>query len=206
MIQLRITNGFDRLRDGDLIVRGTTILDAMSGNANFPTPTPTMAELTQGIDEFSEAVSAAEEGGIYEKAFKNEKREALITLLHRLGNYVLFTSNGDRLKALSSQFTIAREPEPAPPITKPELFNVIEGMNPGELNVKFKRVKGARSYLVQYAQEPVTDATNWLQHVCTVSKCTLMQLASGKQYRLRVVAVGINSQMAYSDPVSKWVQ
>lgn len=203
---LRITNGFDRLNDADLKAKASAIDVAMSGNANFTTPSPTLTVLEQAILDFSLALSKAKNGSILDKAIKNEKRAELVTLLHSLGNYVLFTVNGDKVKAVSSGFTIAKEQEPRPPITNPENLQVSEGANSGELNIKFKRVLGARSYMIQYAQDPVTPATNWQSQVCTTSKCIIKQLESGKKYQVRVAAVGTNEQLLYSDPVTRVVQ
>ncbi len=79
----------------------------------------------------------------------------------------------------------------------------MEGNNTGELKLRFKRVAGARSYMVQYAQEPVTDATAWQNRAGTVSKYTITQLDAGKKYQVRVAAVGTNNQLIYSDAVSR---
>jgi hypothetical protein len=206
MALLRIVNGFDRLADADLLVRARTIIDSMSGNPVFPTPTPDMSVVTQGADEFEEALSAAEDGNSYLKAVKNEKRTRLINLLHSLSNYVLFTANGDKIKALRSGFRIAKDSQPAPPISKPVDLRVTEGANPGELYVVFKKVQGARSYMVEFATEPVTAQTLWQNQACTMSKCTLKGLDSNKRYQVRIAAVGIHEQVLYSDPVSRVVQ
>lgn len=49
---LRLTNGFDQLSDADLEVRAASILNAVTGNANFPTPQPTLAKVQTAIDNF----------------------------------------------------------------------------------------------------------------------------------------------------------
>jgi hypothetical protein len=141
-----------------------------------------------------------------DKAIRNDKRQELIDLLHSLGNYVLFTANGDRTKAISSGFGIAKQPEPLPPLTKPANLQVSEGANAGELSIKFNRVLGARCYLVQYAEETTTGEVNWQSQTCTNSKFTLKQLQSGKKYQVRIAVVGTNEQLLYSDPVWKVVQ
>ena len=42
----RIVNGFDNLNDANLAVRTQAIVAAMTGNTNFPTPTPSLADVT----------------------------------------------------------------------------------------------------------------------------------------------------------------
>jgi hypothetical protein len=206
MTILRITNGFNRMSDDYLLGRADNIHVSMMGNENFTTPTPTMAALATSIGDFRLAVSKAENGSELDVAVKNDKRNELIDLLHSLGNYVLFTVDGDRTKAISSGFRIAKEPSPMPPITKPENLQVAEGINAGELNIKFKRVIGARSYMIQFAEETTSGAPVWQSQTCTTSKFTLKQLQSGKKYQVRIAVVGTNEQLLYSDPVWKIVQ
>lgn len=206
MSVLRITNGFNKLSDTSLLGRAGEINIAMNGNANFPTPTPTLVTLQTALTDFEIALAKAKSGSELEKAIKNDKRQDLIDILHALGNYVLFTANGDRTKAVSSAFTIAKQPEPLPPLTRPATLQVTEGPNSGELSIKFKRVLGARCYMVQYAEETTSGTPNWQSQTCTTSKFTLKQLQSGKKYQLRVAAVGTNEQIMYSDPVWKIVQ
>lgn len=202
---LRLTNGFNRLSDENLLGRAGQINIAMTGNANFPTPTPTLAALQTALSDFEIALAKAKTGSELEKAIKNDKREALTDLLHSLGNYVLFTANGDRTAAVSSGFGIAKDPTPQPPITKPENVRLAEGPNAGELNVRFDRVTGARCYMIQYAEETATGPVEWQSQTSTRSKLTLQQLQSGKKYQVRVVAVGKNEQVMYSDVVSRLV-
>jgi hypothetical protein len=206
MTILRITNGFNRMGDDYLLGRADNIHVSMSDNENFPTPSPTMAALATTIADFRLALSKAEKGSELDVAVKNDRRNDLIDLLHSLGNYVLFTVDGDRTKAVSSGFRIAKDKSPMPPITKPENLQVTEGINAGELKIKFKRVFGARSYMIQFAEENTSGAPVWQSQTCTTSKLTLTQLESGKKYQVRIAVVGTNGQLLYSDPVWKIVQ
>lgn len=206
MTVLRITNGFNRRSDESLLVRAGEIHLAMvAASGSFPTPTPTLAALQTAISDFSIALSKAKSGSELDRAIKNDKRQELIDLLHSLGNYVLFTANGDRTVAVSSGFNIAKEPAPQPPITKPENLQVTEGINTGDLFIKFQRVIGARSYMVQYAED-TTGTPVWQSLTTTTSKCTITQLQSGKKYQVRIAVIGTNQQLLYSDPVWKIVQ
>src|SRR5687768_5225354 len=106
MAILRITNGFDGLTDAALAAKARFILSEMTGNANFPTPGPSIAAVNTGIDDLDAASAAAESGGTYEKAVRADKKETLISLLHNLSSYVLYTAAGDRLVAQSSGYSI----------------------------------------------------------------------------------------------------
>jgi hypothetical protein len=126
--------------------------------------------------------------------------------LHSLGTYVLFTANGDELVAQSSGYSIAKTPAPAPQISKPENLQLADGVNKGELEFSFNKVAGARSYIYQYAADPVTNDTVWNTQTGTHRKTTFSGLESQKKYWCRVVALGINGQAVTSDAVARIVQ
>lgn len=203
---LRITNGFNRLSDNDLEAKANSIITAMTGNPDFPTPTPTLAVLQAASDDFSAALAIAKNGSPYEKAVKNTKKVALITLLHSLANCVLFIANGDALKAKSSGFTIAKEPTPTPPLTAAANQKLEDGQNAGELLFSFDKVPGAKSYIYQCAPDPVTDSSAWESQTGTLRKISFSGLEIGKKYWCRVVAIGRNEQGVYSEPVWRIVQ
>jgi hypothetical protein len=203
---LRITNGFDKLSDNDLEVRANNIIASMTGNADFPTPTPTLAAMQAAADAYTNALAKAKTGSLYEKAFKNQKKAELTDLLHSLGNYVLFTANGDALKARSSGFNIAKGPSPSPQVTPAANQQLEDGPNTGELAYSFGRVAGAKSYIYQYTTDPLTESSAWKSEVGTVRRIVFTGLESGKKYWCRVMAIGINGQGVYSEPVSRIVQ
>lgn len=203
---LRITNGFDKLSDSDLISRTDDIVNGMTGNASFPAPTPTLEAVQTALDAYQQALAVSQSGTSYDKAFKNQKKAELTDLLHSLGNYVVFTSNGDPLVAQSLNFSIAKPPSPAPGITAATNQQLEDGENSGELYFTFDKVQGARSYIYQYTPEPVTDSSTWQNQTGTVKKVTFSGLDVGKRYWCRVVAIGNKGQGVYSEPVSRIVQ
>lgn len=206
MPNLRINNGIDRLSDADLEVKANSIVSDMTGNADFPTPTPALAAVQTAIDAYTQALATAQSGSNYDKAVKNQKRSDLIDLLHSLSNYVLFTANGDELIAKSSGFSIARQSNPLPPITKAENLQLEDGANSGELVFTFDRVAGARSYVYQYAQDPVVNESAWQIQTGTSRKAVFSGLESQKKYLCRVIVIGSNGQQVTSDAVSRVVQ
>lgn len=192
--------------DDSLEARASQILLAMTGNASFPTPSPTLPVLQTAISDFSIALSKAKAGSEYDKAVKNSKRDELITLLHRLSNYVLFTANGDELMAKSSGFTIAKQPTPGPEVTPAANQKLDDGQNAGELKFSFDKVPGATGYIYEYTPDPITVSTTWKGQPGTRRKTVFTGLESGKRYWCRVMAIGKGGQGVYSDPISRVVQ
>lgn len=111
MENLRIINGFDRMSEATLLARTNQIITDLQ--LNFATA-PGLVPLTSARDSFETALAAAQEGGKYEKAVKNERKDELVIQLHLMGNYVLYISGGNRAVAVSSGFSIAKSPAPAP--------------------------------------------------------------------------------------------
>jgi hypothetical protein len=201
----KIRNNFSRLNDSNLEVKANTIIAAMTGNTNFPSPVPPLAEVVTAATDYSTALVAVKQGGKTEVAVKNQKRKALENLLITLASYVTMTSKGDRAVMVSSGFDLVKVKEPSP-LGKPEIIKVVDGVNPGELKVIISRVMDARNYMYEYTQDPLAAQNDWIGQNITLNKMLFKDLESGKKYWCRVIAYGRNQQLAYSNPVSRIVQ
>lgn len=199
---LRITNGIEKIADAKLVERAYGIHQLMSGNPAFPTPTPTMVDLAVAMDAFKTAVQKASAGDRLLIAEKHQKRDVLVAVLHSLGYYVLYAANGDRVKAQSSGFTIAREPTPVT-IHKPQDLKVSNTSQQGQLAVSVKKVKGSVAYIHQYTTDSLLKDESWQSITNSVSKYVLNGLTPGTTYYVRVAAVGRKEQIMFSDVVSR---
>ena len=202
----KINLGFGKYTEANLLVAAQAVLAAMTGNLNFPTPTPTLAAVQTSISDYSTALSAAKEGGKTNVAVKNQKKEDVISVLVALANYVTFTSNGDEVMLTSSGFPLNKQREPLPPLGKPEILKLEDGMNIGDLTVTIAGMKAARTFLYQCTKDPLTDDSIWTGQNSTLTKFGFTNLDSGAKYWCRVVAYGTNQQIVYSDPVARIVQ
>lgn len=205
MKHLTITNGFAKMADATLELRANQIHLALDGNPHFVNPTPALPALADAIAAFAAALADCRYADRLQLAIKNQKREELITLLHKLGDFVLFKSDGDPVIAASSGFSVGKQPAPAPPITSPENLQVKAGYNTGELLTKINRVKGALVYLYQYATDTMMENDNWKVIVCSRTRCIISNLPPGTKYNCRVAAIGPKDQLMYSDIVSRYV-
>lgn len=206
MANPKIRTDFSRYSDSNLDVKAKTIIAAMTGNPNFPSPVPPLAEVSAASADYSAALVAAKNGGKTEVAVKDQKRAALESLLITLAAYVTMVAKNDRAIMISSGFDLVKEREPLPPLEKPEIIKVVDGTNAGELQVIISPVTGATNYMYQYTLDPLSAQSNWAGQNSTLSKALLKDLESGKKYWCRVVAYGRNEQLVYSDPVSRIVQ
>jgi hypothetical protein len=101
---------------------------------------------------------------------------------------------------------VSRPPQPVGALPMPTNVSVVNGPGAGELSLRWKPVRGAKSYVVeQRADGASPDA--WLAAASsTKAKATVKGLVNGRKYWLRVAAVGTAGQGAWSEVVGVVVQ
>jgi hypothetical protein len=200
----KVLVNFTGFTDAAIDGKAQSIINAMTGNANFPKPLPTIADLTTAASDYANALSIAKTGTRTDIAVKNQERDALEALLRDLASYVNFTAKGDRAMLLSSGFDISKNGDATPVITKPESISLVNGENPGELTLSVGTVPGARAYTHEYTSDATLSEVNWQRITVTTSAYTFSGLQPGKQYFCRVAVVGTRGQMVYSDVISRF--
>jgi hypothetical protein len=190
----------------DKIQKTKTIAAALTGNANFTDPKPTPAELMAGAAELETANSEALESRditVTKTAVKNQKEEKLDFLLTASGGYVEAVSQGDEAKIKSAGMDVKAGATPIGVPATPAALSAAEGAKTGTIALKWKAVRGARSYIVRFT-DAIADNTSWKQAaVVTKAAAGIEGLVSGKQYWFQTSAVGAAGQGAWSDPAVK---
>ena len=200
---LKLKNNFNKLSDALLETRAKQIWSAMSLNASFPTPIPTVEQMEDIIGTYSNSLITCKSDDRFLIAEKNQRRAVVVENLHLWSYYVLQQSNGDIAKATTSGFSIAQERTPRPPLQKPASLEITPGINPGELFCKGKRVVGATSYLFEFTDHDGMIANSWQNVPATKTKQVISNLTPGVKYFCRMVALGTNNQLVYSDVTSR---
>lgn len=195
MSLIKFNNSYERMPDAKLLDIASYIQSQMTGNANFPTPDPTLAEVQTKINVFSDGVTAAKTGDRMKIAAKNQAKEELVDTLHLLAAYVAYTAKGSVAVAQTSGIPMAKTPSPRPPLTQPENLKVQNTDQTGEIEVSVNKVPGAVSYMHQYSTDAELKEESWQSMTCTQSKCTITGLAPGTLYYFRVVAIGRKDQV-----------
>lgn len=189
-----------RERDNDnLQVFAEDHVAAMTNNPNFPTPDPAPTVFATALSEFQEAETKVGEAQQLVKArqeISELKRKALEVALTARGVYVQGTSQGDATKIRSSGFGVRDVPAPIGALPAPVDFMPTMGDEPGEMDLAWSRVHGARSYIQEYREQGSTGA--WSQHFSTRSRTAISGLTSGKVYVFRVAALGAAGQSPWS--------
>ena len=194
----KIKTSFAKFSSSALYTLAIYILSRLTGNPNFPTPVPTLADFADVIATFQTAMVAALTGDRQKIELRNQARVQLILVLIALADYVTFTAGGVPALLESSGFEMYKQRGPVY-IPKPENVLVREGLNSGELIVTVQLKGKARCYFFQYTLDPLTENSVWESIPATTKEYTFTGLEKGKVYWCRVAAVGGNNQIVYSD-------
>ncbi|HET7117026.1 MAG TPA: fibronectin type III domain-containing protein [Hanamia sp.] len=205
MKTLKVNVSFTKLSDADFLNKAEHVLQSMTGNPAFPNPIPTLAEVQAAITKYSNDLVLAQGLGKVNVANKNQSRLALEKLLAQLAMFVMFVANGDETILISSGYTLSKTPEPNH-IDNPGNVILSNGITSGEMVSAVKGQRAVKSYLHQITAELPTDTTLWESTATSRSKFVFTNLQPGKQYWVRVAAIGGNEQSAFSSIATQFVQ
>ena len=191
--------------DSDLLNYARQHIAAMTGNANFATPSPTAAVFLTTTDAYETALldsNAAQQSARQKTTIKDTARTTLEASLSQRGGYVDSASGGDEQKILSSGLGVRGKAEAIGAMPAPIDFLATQGDHEGEIDLTWSRVRGAKSYMVQQSAN-VTPRVWQQAMVSPRSSATVKGLTSGQVYAFRVAAVGAAGDGPWSDESTK---
>ncbi len=186
-----------------LITYARAMVTRMSGNASFPTPTPQLAMVMQAIDELQTAETAALARTKGAATTRDDKRAALVLLLHNLRSYIQVTANAspDNGAAIIESAGVAVRKAPT---RRARAFAVKPGAVSGSAKV-FATSAGRRaSYEWQYSTD---GGKTWVMAPSTLqAKTTIAGFAPGATVLFKSRAVTKTGEGDWSQPASLVVQ
>jgi hypothetical protein len=197
---LKVSVGFAALSDTEVESFAEGVIAGMTGNAAYPTPPVTLANLQAGADDFTAKIVVARSGGPVDTAAKNEARQALIGLLRPLASYVQINCNNNMPTLLSSGFQAMSTNRAQSPLEQPQGL-VIKNGTSGQLVAKVGKVKNTSVYEGRIK----ASSGDWLPSVFTGDSrhITFDGLTPGTSYTIQVRALGGSTgQSDWSDPSS----
>ena len=206
MASVKIIISFIKLRDDDLDTTSQIIINKMTDNVNFPTPTPDSKVIVELRKAYVDALTEVRNGGKEATALKNETRKALEAQLRLLALYVQANCKNNEVIALSSGFSIQKTSSPVGILAKPEKFKVEDGPASGTLIVSCQKIAGAKTYLFEMTDAPLTATSVWLPKFSTTKLLMIEGLVAGKQYAFRMAGIGADPLLVYSDVLLRYVQ
>jgi hypothetical protein len=169
------------------------IIAAMTGNANFTTPTPPLTDITAALDALEETY---QEGiltrSIPAKVLQKEQRATANALMMLLKSYVEATVGDDLVKAQSSGMEPRKDPEPHNTIDVPQNLRAFTNGVAGLIHLSWSGVKNRKGYLVYSALvADLSDESKWTLLGTTGQLFfDAVDLTRGTEYAFFVKAVG----------------
>lgn len=203
----RIKLNLSRIPVSEKIDKARQIVRALTGNPDFPTPTPPLASVTTATNDLDTATGAAQASRQEAKAKttdQNDKEDVLDKLLTQLAAYVESVAGDDQKKIQGAGMdTRAPSVSATEPPAPPSALAATAGDHDGEIDLSWDTTTGAKSYAIEKSSDPPTP-TSWAHAgISTKSSATITTLASGTRYWFRVAAVGTSGQSGWSDPATK---
>jgi hypothetical protein len=185
------------------------IKTAMTANANFTTPNPTLASLGTIITTMQTNLAAFNSAKAALDSAMNNRDTALASLratLTQLAAYVENVSAGDKTKIESAGMSTRADAAAVGPMPQVANLVVTAGDLDGTPDASWDFIKGAGSYEVQTSVDPVSGTTWAFKTISNKSSCSMNGFTTGNRIWTRVRAIGAdNAAGPWSDPAVKTV-
>lgn len=182
-----------------------TIVTAMTGNATYATPVPSLASLTADADDLETKDNDREVKSLAAQAatsLLHDAEAALDKRLAQMGNYVEVASDGDEAQILSAGMSVRAPRTPVGSLPAVQSLAATSGDQPGECDLIWQPILKAKNYVVEKSPDPITP-TSWQQvGFSSKSRFTVTGLTSGTKYWFRVAALGTGDPGPWSDPAT----
>lgn len=197
----KVKTGIARLNATDILLKATHIITQMTGNANFPSPKPTLAQITNARNALMTATEEAFNKDREKIALRNIRHDELKRLLNKLAFNVQDTSDGIEEKIISSGFETASRGSHVGLLHPPENLTAFPKWEPGHIMLRWKRIYKANSYIIEMSEGNPADETLWKSiAISTKAKHLITGLQTGHIYWFRVMAVNPAGKSGQSDP------
>jgi len=194
--------GIAKLNSADLIFFCKRVETKLTGNENFPDPTPSLAAITTKREELTALDIRSQTGdrtAIYER---NTVAKELKNMLRTLSLYISLMAMGDAEIILSSGFELRKASSPTAPLSRPSDLLARRSDHAGKVKLKWRPVKNAVNSVIELTtDDPNEPTTKWsTAGLTSQSKFMVENLTPGIYYWFRVKAFGRRHQSPYSDP------
>ena len=191
--------------DTELSVQVGNVLDKMTDNPYFTTPTPPLTEIKATLTSFNASLVKAEKGSAEDRVIRNSWRAKLEDNMKNLSMYVQITSKGDSVIISSTGLDVNRKPSAVGTLPKPENVTIKMGDNKGTVWVSCDSISSAAFYEFDYAEVTTDGTLKWIHKTSTKHKILIEGLTSGKQYVFRVAGAASDPSRVWSDQISSFV-
>ncbi|MFA5793583.1 MAG: fibronectin type III domain-containing protein [Candidatus Brocadiia bacterium] len=183
------------------------VVAQMTGNPNFTTPNPALADITAKKSALETAYNGALIARQAAKAATElmaDCEKALDSALAMEALYVENASGGDLQKIISAGMNVKDPSAPIGALPAPADLSATAGDEDGRIDLNWEPVRGAKSYAIEMTTDPNVPESWVPKKNSTESFASIKGLTSGTKYWFRVAAVGAAGQGPSSDPATKY--
>lgn len=197
----KIKTGLSGLNATELVAKSKGLVRSLTGNANFPTPEPALADITVKQEQLLDLIADVENRERNAVNLRNACAKELVAMLNKLAAYVTMTGNEDARILETSGFEMYKTPEPVGPLMPPLRFLASRTTHKGQVELTWAHVKGSKSYQIQMTTgDPAAANTVWTtEKVTATNKALIDNLTPGVTYSFRAMAINTADESEYSD-------
>jgi len=185
-----IKAGLKSLKAAEVVSKSEHVEAKMTGNANFTTPSPALADIAAARVALVNALKDAVGGAHEAVARKNAAVKNVRNLLTQLSRYVNSVADNDVDKAVSSGFELAKTPDPVDKLEAPQELEARMSDYEGRIDLRWDGVRGARMYQVYMCSgDPATGPWNVVGQ-CSATKFQVKDVEPNRFFSFRVSALG----------------
>jgi hypothetical protein len=207
-IKTQVALNLRSLNAGEKAQRARALVSALTDNPDFPKTYPSLATIAEAAAKLEMAIGEALKArdiSLAKTAFQQQAEAELEVLMLALGSFIQAESKGDEAKIKNAGLSLKGTPAPVGLPKMPTGLSTPDSNKQGAILLKWKSVRGGRSYIVRIS-ENISDPAAWVQaDVVTKPSCIITGLTTGKQYWLQVAAIGTAGQSDWSKPLQKMV-
>ncbi len=199
----KVKMGFSNLSVPEQIERARQIVFKMTGNVNYTTPNPSLANMTAANDALEDAYNASRNRDKEKVAAMRLRRKELLFGISQLAAYVQQASDGNEEKILSSGFSVRGTNTPHPVIAGlVHDVQLSDGSKSGRVRVDWKKADDAVIYIVETAPDSSAPLEFKTAGVTTSLHKEIGDYTPGTKVWVRVTALGREEAGPASEPVS----
>ena len=199
----KVKIGFSLLDVPKQVERSRLIQGALTGNASYATPVPSLATVKTATDNLETAYNESRGRDKNKIQIMKLRRAEMLALITQLAAYVQSTSGGDTEIILSSGFDIIVRGAPQPPVGQVLNLRLSNGTVSGKVKALWDKVPGARLYVITASIDPLDMKLSEFKGVSTKTRFQIEGLTPGTKYWVRVAAIGKDGLGNWSDIASK---
>lgn len=179
------------------------VASGLEGNAHFPNPPISAADLKAEELVFTKAILEAIDGSRHSRAVRDALMDQARARMRYLADYVRMVAQGDAAVLCSSGFELARASGPPQQMGIPVSKGARMTGRKGEVEMRWSGVANRRAYNVYMTATDPTDPNAVWTLIAVTGKNThrVQGLEAYKPYWFRVSAVGALGEGAKSNPI-----